>query len=144
MLSQNSFSAKKALQGENPTGLWPPCSLSVSLKCYEVIYAKTGDLVRENVGGAWHVLLTYYSIHACASSKASSMEGVRLSRFKSQLWHFTKSMATVPDSTWKKNYHSIDFIIKIIIYRTTNKMKVDYSASRLLVWFCYYHMLGLR
>lgn len=86
----------------------------------------------------------YYSIHAYASSKASSTEGVRLSRFKSQLWHFTESMATVPDSTWKKNYHSIDFIIKIIIYRTTNKMKVDYSASRLLVWFCYYHMLGLR
>lgn len=52
MLSQNSFSAKKALQGEKPTGLRPPCSLSVSLKCYEVIYAKTGDLVRENVGGA--------------------------------------------------------------------------------------------
>lgn len=72
----------------------------------------------------------YCSNHACASSKASSMEGVRLSRFKSQLWHFIESMATVPDSTWKKNYHFIDFIIKIIIYRTTYKMKGDYSISR--------------
>lgn len=50
MLSQNSFSAKKALQGEKPTGLWPPCSLPISLKCYEVRYAETGDLVRENIG----------------------------------------------------------------------------------------------
>lgn len=130
MLSQNSFSAKEGL-----TRRETHCAMaSMFFACFpEVLWSEIGKDWRFSKRKCWGCITCitniYCSKHACASSKASST-GVRLSRFKFQLRHFIESLAIVPNRAWKKNYSCIDFIIKIVIYHTTYKMKVDYFPSR--------------
>lgn len=79
--------------------------LLASLKCYVMKYAKSGDLVRKNVGGG--VINILLKPHPCFqqglkhyhTDREGINSGARLSRFKFQLWSFTGSLSTIPNST---------------------------------------------